>query len=164
MTDLYDRAIEFATQAHRGQVRKYTGGAYIFHCCSVANIVRTVPHTDEMLAAALCHDTVEDTPVTVADIEKEFGIVVATFVEWLTDVPSSAGNRNFRKRLDRERLAKAPPEVQTIKLADLIDNSISIREYDADFWKVYRREKLALLDVLKDGDSTLWARALEQCQ
>lgn len=50
---------------------------------------------------------------------------------------------------------------KTIKLADLIDNSISIKEHDLNFWKVYREEKRRLLEVLKDGDPTLWSRAAE---
>ena len=52
-----DRAIAFATLAHKGQKRKYTGTPYIDHPLEVMGIVRTVPHTTEMLMAAVLHDT-----------------------------------------------------------------------------------------------------------
>ena len=57
-----DRAIHLATVAHTGQKRKYTGAPYIGHPLEVMGIVQTVPHTTEMLMAAVLHDVVEDTP------------------------------------------------------------------------------------------------------
>ena len=53
----------------------------------------------------------------------------------------------------------ATPEAKTIKLADLIDNTKSIVEHDPRFAKVYLEEKRLLLEVLKDGDETLWQQA-----
>jgi len=165
MGDLERRAKAFATAAHGSidQRRKYTGEPYIVHPIAVAEIVRSVPHTEEMIAAALLHDVVEDTPVTIEEIDAEFGPVVAELVGWLTDVSRpSDGNRRKRKHLDLLHSAQAPAEAKTIKLADLIDNTLSIEKHDRSFWPVYRREKLALLDVLKEGDARLWARARSQ--
>lgn len=158
------RAIEFATRAHEGQVRKYTGEPYITHPIAVARIVATVPgHTTEMLAAAVLHDTVEDTPVTIPDIHSEFGAEIASLVHWLTEASTKAdGNRATRKAIDRAFLAQAPAEAQTIKLADLIHNTASISQHDPNFWKVYRREKELLLEVLTKGDSRLYAKAQRQ--
>ncbi|WP_210325037.1 HD domain-containing protein [Mesorhizobium silamurunense] len=161
------RAYSFAAAAHGSvkQLRKYTGEPYIVHPVAVAEIVKSVPHTPEMIVAALLHDTVEDTPATFEDIEEEFGPRVAGLVRWLTDVSKpSDGNRAARKALDLAHIAQAPPEAKTIKLADLIDNTSTIKERDPDFWRVYRHEKLRLLEVLKDGDATLWARAAAQCE
>lgn len=162
---LPERALAFATQAH-GAIdhrRRYTGDPYIVHPIAVAEIVRSVPHTEAMIAAAYLHDVVEDTPVTIAEIEAEFGPEVAELVDWLTDVSRPQdGNRAIRKQLDFEHTAKAPPAAKTIKLADLIDNTLTIREHDPHFWRVYRREKLRLLGVLREGDQALWARAAEQ--
>ncbi len=153
-------ALRFATQAHNGQTRKYSGEPYIVHPMAVAEIVRNVPHSSEMIAAALLHDTVEDTSVTLFDIKENFGAKVVTLVAWLTDISTPFhGNRSARKELDRHHLALAPAEVKTIKLADLIDNSESIRKHDPDFWRVYRAEKIRLLEVLKEGDESLWKRA-----
>lgn len=165
MTDLPARARAFATRAHWSidQRRKYTGEPYIVHPIAVAEIVRSVPHTEEMLAAAYLHDTIEDTPTTREQIEAEFGPAVAELVGWLTDVSRPGdGNRAHRKLLDREHIAKAPAAAKTVKLADLIDNTLTTEAHDPDFWRVYRREKIRLLAVLKEGDPTLWARAAAQ--
>ena len=82
LSELVANALTFATQAHGGinHVRKYTGEPFINHPVEVMEIVRSVPHTQEMLAAALLHDTIEDTPVTRDDIEREFGPMVAALV------------------------------------------------------------------------------------
>ena len=156
------RAAEYAERCHAaiGQRRKYTGDPYIVHPAAVVEIVRSVPHTDAMLCAAWLHDTVEDTYATLWGIEKMFGVEVATLVEMLTDVSVPAdGNRAARKAVDRVHTSKASPAAKTIKLADLIDNTSSIAEHDPAFAAVYFAEKRELLDVLRGGDATLWARA-----
>ncbi|WPE19943.1 HD domain-containing protein [Shinella zoogloeoides] len=160
--DMEKHALRFATTAHGAQLRKYDGQPYIVHPVAVAEIVRSVPHTPEMIAAALLHDTVEDTDVTLLDIKESFGATVATLVAWLTDVSTPFhGNRAARKALDRAHTALAPPAAKTIKLADLIDNSRSIGSADPHFWTVYREEKRLLLPLLMEGDATLWAMASE---
>jgi (p)ppGpp synthase/HD superfamily hydrolase len=162
MTDLETRAKAFATQAHASidQRRKYTNEPYINHPAAVVEIVRSVPHTPEMLAAAWLHDVVEDTPVTLDQVEAEFGPEVAALVECLTDVSKPQdGNRATRRAIDREHTAKASPAAKTIKLADLIDNTRNIVALDPGFARVYLPEKLQLLAVLEEGDPTLWAEA-----
>lgn len=162
LSGLVERAYVFAKAAHEavGQVRKYTGEPYIVHPVEVAGIVRSVQHTEEMLAAALLHDTVEDTEATAADIEREFGPEVAALVDWLTDVSRKEdGNRATRKEIDRMHTAKAPAAAKTIKLADLISNSRSIIAHDLGFAQVYLREKAALLEVLTEGDAALVEQA-----
>ena len=161
---LEDRAREFATQKHAdiGQLRKYTGEPYINHPAAVVELVRSVPHTEEMIAAAWLHDTVEDTATTIDEIEAAFGRNVSALVEMLTDVSKPEnGNRAERKRIDREHIAQASPEVKTIKLADLIDNSKSIVARDPRFAEVYLNEKALLLEVLIEGDASLLAKAQE---
>lgn len=156
VTNLEKHALKFATRAHGDQKRKYTGEPYIVHPIAVAEIVRSVPHTPEMIAAALLHDTVEDTAATLLDIKERFGADVAVLVAWLTDVSTPFhGNRAIRKELDRQHLALAPPAAKTIKLADIIENSRSISVSDPTFWKVYRHEMVRLIDMLKDGDPLL---------
>lgn len=163
MRDLPELALEFARKAHEGQVRKYTGEPYINHPIEVARIVSTVPHTDEMLAAAYLHDVVEDCGFSFPEIFHRFGEVVGKYVYWLTDVSMhSDGNRAQRKAIDRAHLALAPAAAQTIKLADLIDNTRTIADRDPKFWEVYRLEKIALLDVLTKGDMALMVKAREQ--
>lgn len=158
--DLYKRAMDFATEAHHGQERKYSGDPYIVHPVAVSRIVSTVSHTPEMMAAALLHDVVEDTPVTIQDLEIEFGDVIANLVYWLTDISTPEdGNREARKTKDALHYAKGPADAQTIKIADLIDNSVDIYKNDPNFWKVYKKEKLRLLSLLVDADPILVERA-----
>lgn len=162
---LEHRARLFATAAHAavGQLRKYTFEPYIVHPAEVAEIVRSVPHTEAQLAAAWLHDVVEDTGVSIELIREEFGREVADLVGWLTDVSRpDHGNRAARKAIDRAHTAAAPAEAQTVKLADLISNTRSIVEHDPKFAVTYLQEKRLLLEVLTRGDQGLLARARSQ--
>jgi (p)ppGpp synthase/HD superfamily hydrolase len=159
---LFFQALAIATIAHEGQRRKYTDEPYIVHPLAVWAIVVGVTDDDEMAAAALLHDVIEDTSVTTYQLEYFFSDRVVQLVRELTDVSKPEdGNRKFRKDMDRKHTAKASPDAKTVKLADLIDNSHSILEHDEHFAKVYMREKAALLEVLKEGDETLYRRAKE---
>ena len=144
-----------------GQTRKYTGDPYIVHPIEVAGIVKSVGAAPEVVAAAYLHDVVEDTDVDISVINQIFGAVVAEYVQLLSDPPKTENspNRKARKELDRNRLAAAPAEVQTIKIADLISNTGSIVQHDPKFAKVYLQEKRALLEVLTRGNAELRERA-----
>ena len=161
---MYQKALDFATKAHGDQLRKYTGVPYIQHPIAVAELIKGLPgHTPEMLAAALLHDVVEDTPVTIEDVCNNFGTVVGMYVEYLTDVSKPEdGNRARRKQLDAFHYARGPAEAQTIKVADLIDNNADIYKHDAGFWQVYKQEKWFSLNLLIDADQLLWMRAKTQ--
>lgn len=165
MSPLVKKALEFATKAHEGQTRKYTGEPYINHPIEVMQIVSTVQHTEEMLAAALLHDVVEDCGVQLREIFDNFSPDVCYMVNDLSDYSvKTDGNREQRKAIDRMWIAGAKPRSKTIKLADLISNSKSICEHDKKFAKVYIKEKELLLEVLKEGDKVLWDRAYEIVQ
>ena len=159
-----EQALVFATLAHGDQLRKYTNDAYIRHPIRVANNVRLWATTDsEVIAAAFLHDVIEDTSVTLAQLELFFSDRVVRLVQQLTDVSRPEdGNRAVRKELDRQHIAKASPEAKSIKLADLIDNARSIVEFDPNFAKVFMKEKVALLEVLTEGNERLlrWAKEL----
>jgi len=162
---LEDRARTFATAAHAavGQLRKYTFEPYIVHPTEVAATVKTVPHTEAMVAAAYLHDVVEDTGVSIELIRAEFGSEVSDLVGWLTDVSRpDHGNRASRKAVDRAHTAAAPAAAQTVKLADLISNTRSIVEHDAKFAETYLAEKRLLLEVMTKADPELMARARAQ--
>src|SRR5512141_501008 len=81
--ELIQRAYRVAEEAHRGQ-RRNSGEPYINHCLAVAQILSELRVPPEVLAAGLLHDTVEDTSITRADIERDFGEVVATLVDGVT--------------------------------------------------------------------------------
>ncbi len=162
MADLIEHAKTFATSAHQrlDQRRKYSGQPYDVHLAAVASIVASVTDDAETIAAAWLHDVVEDTPVTLEDLRREFGEPVAQLVEQLTDVShASEGNRAARKEIDRRHVAQASPRAQTVKLADLIDNCADITHHDRRFARVFLREMDALMAVLGAGDATLMQRA-----
>ena len=154
------RAINMAVLWHHGQDRKYSELPYIVHPLRVMSLVRTVTDDESMLIAAVLHDVVEDTLVTIDTIEQLFGARVAELVGWLTDVSvPEDGNRKARKAIDAQHTADAPADAQTIKLADLIDNTRSIMQSDPDFARVYMAEKDRLLAVLTKGHKQLHAQA-----
>jgi len=158
MNDLVNKAKAYATGAHQriSHTRKYSNEPYHVHLKAVAEIVASVTDDPETIAAAWLHDTVEDTPATLQQIEKEFGTDIAELVEELTDVSKpSDGNRAVRKEMDRQHLAQASAKAKTVKLADLIDNCKDITRHDSRFAPVYLEEMSALLKVLQEGDEHL---------
>ena len=158
-------ARDFAQWAH-GSIdhrRKYTNEPYIVHPAEVAKIVSEVDTTPAVLSAAWLHDTVEDVPsVTIEEIYRRFGDTVGFYVECLTDAPPPTKmSREDRKAMDRLRLYRAPAEVQTVKLADLLSNTRSIVKHDPKFGRIYVREKALLLCVLTKGHPTLLGQAFK---
>ncbi len=160
--ELILRAQEFATHAHKriDHRRKYTQAPYVVHLAATVKLVASVTDAPAVLAAAWLHDTVEDTPATVRDIESEFGTHVASLVLELTDVSKpSDGNRAARKAIDHAHLARASAEAKTVKLADLINNCTDITRHDARFARTFLSEMATLLEVLKEGHPKLYALA-----
>jgi len=160
------RAELFAAAAHMaiGQTRKYTGEPYWVHPREVAAIVQAAGGDDAQVAAAHLHDVVEDTDITVEQIQQFFGDDVAELVCWLTavSVPTD-GTRAERKAVDRAHTSKAPKRAKMIKLADLWSNTKDVVEQDAAFAKVYLAEKrLLLTEALFDADPVLLARVWDQ--
>lgn len=157
MSTLITEAAGFARLAHGMQVRKYTGEPYWTHPERVAGILEaTLAMPDSVIAAAWLHDVVEDTAVTIGEIANRFGTEVAIYVAEVTDVSRPEdGNRAARKRLDREHLERAGPYGQSIKLADLIDNTASITAHDPHFARTYMAEKAELLPRLAWGHPAL---------
>jgi (p)ppGpp synthase/HD superfamily hydrolase len=160
-TKLIQEALMLAIRAHDGQRRKYTGEPYSMHPIGVSKIIETVEHTPEMIAAALLHDVVEDTPVTFREIKDTFGTTVAEYVHYCTNVSEKEdGNRAFRKKMDADHFALGPAESQTIKVADLIHNSQTIIPHDQKFFhKAYKYEKQYMMDVLTKADPILKGQA-----
>ena len=165
---------DFARAAHErvvnpdgsiGQKRKYTGEPYFVHPMEVASIVASRPATQAMVAAAMLHDTVEDTDVTIEQIRELFGDEVADLVYCVTDILTPAdGNRKFRNEFQNNRLAQSPGEAQSIKLGDIISNCGSIVRHDPKYGHTYLREKMATIKVLTRADPVLLAEATRICE
>ncbi|MGQ0764102.1 MAG: RelA/SpoT family protein [Gemmatimonadota bacterium] len=123
--ELLQRAYEFSARAHGGQVRK-NGDPFVTHCVQVAGILADLQLDSATVASGLIHDVIEDTSVTVEQIESEFGREVAQIVDGLTKIGhlplNSTENRqveNYRKLL--VSIAK-DARVIIIKLADRLHN------------------------------------------
>ena len=161
-------AYAYATAAHAavGQRRKYTDEPYIVHPARVAVIVSKCGGTDDMISAAYLHDVVEDTGVSIEDIQDMFGPDVALIVDGLTDVSvPEDGNRAVRKAMDRVHSAEATYEAQFVKCADIIDNAGDIGANDPSFNVLYRKEMAMLLDVMdKVKDTPIYAAAVKAVQ
>lgn len=147
MMSVVEVADMLADTAHHGQKRKYTGAPYIAHPRAVGELVKEVGGDDEMVAAALLHDVVEDTDLDLSDLR---GIVpdgVVEIVDYMTE-REHEGNRKARKAAERERLALGGDRCQTVKLCDMTDNAEDISTHDPDFARVYLVEMRLLLDEL----------------
>ena len=139
---LIRKAFDFAVESHKDQRRK-SGEAYIFHPIAVAKIVASqIGLGATSIAAALMHDVVEDTEVTVDDIERMFNPKVAQIVEGLTkiaqvkkDLNISMQAENFRKML---LTLNDDVRVILIKIADRLHNMQTM-----DSMPAYKQEKIA---------------------
>jgi (p)ppGpp synthase/HD superfamily hydrolase len=135
---MIDEAIEFAAKAHEGQFRKGTKRPYIVHPVEVADIVSTMTTDEEIISAAVLHDTIEDcTDVTEEILEKKFGKRVAFMVAQESEDKSRTWKE--RKGATIQHLKVAPREVKMIGLADKLSNMRDInRDYPIlgdELWK-----------------------------
>ena len=80
MSELVDKAIIAAVNAHSGQTRKLSKIPYILHPLEVANIIATITTDENVIAAGILHDTVEDTDMTPEEVREQFGPRVAAIV------------------------------------------------------------------------------------
>ena len=125
--DLLLGAISFASIAHRHQLRKDNVTPYISHPCRVAMVLRHVLGIEDerIVAAAVLHDTIEDTTTDFDDIGKHFGAEIASWVAVLSKdmrLPEEQRESNYLKSL-----AEAPDPVKLVKIADLYDNVLDSR-------------------------------------
>jgi (p)ppGpp synthase/HD superfamily hydrolase len=120
-------AIEFAAKAHAGQFRKGTAIPYIVHPLGVATILINHGCAEELVVAGLLHDTVEDTPVTLAEIAQCFGERVAHLVATVSE-PDKAAPWEERKRHTIAVLRTAALDALLVACADKLDNLRALRD------------------------------------
>ncbi len=133
------RAVRFAT-AHHGDQRRKTGAPYLEHLLEALQILvegAGVTRRD-VLAAAVLHDVVEDTPCTLADLRAAFGPRVAELVGWVTipDPGPGEDSASVKERYLR-RLRNAPPDAILVKLADRASNVQTLRNLPPDQQRAY---------------------------
>jgi guanosine-3',5'-bis(diphosphate) 3'-pyrophosphohydrolase len=133
-------ALEFAADKHRKQLRKDAHGTpYVNHLIVAANLLVEVGgvRDPKLLAAAVLHDTIEDTETTQEELERHFGPEIAGLVAEVTDDKSL--EREERKRLQIVHAPHVSPGASLIKIADKIANLIDILERPPVNWSLQRR-------------------------
>ncbi|NMH84193.1 HD domain-containing protein [Heyndrickxia coagulans] len=142
--EMVEKAIEFAAKAHEGQYRKASDLPYIVHPYAVAMMLLKEGCRKEVVAAALLHDTVEDTAVTNEEIKAEFGSDVARIVEACTEPPKNV-RWEERKQHTIERLKTAEEEICMLICADKLHNLKTIheelRKSGESVWHAFSRGK-----------------------
>ncbi len=145
------RAYEFAEQAHAGQ-KRLTGDPYITHPLAVANILIEIQADPVAVAAALLHDTVEDTKVSIEDIQEQFGERIAHLVAGvtkLTRLDFSSRQDQQAQNLRKMFLAMADDiGVILIKLADRLHNMRTLEPLAAEDRQRNARETLHIFAPL----------------
>ena len=128
-SDLLDRAICFAVKAHSHTERRGKGFPYIVHPLEAMTIVATITSDQELLAAAVLHDTVEDTDVTVEQLRQEFGPRVAELVVHESDIEiegNASDTWHARKQHAIDHLAQAPYDAKIVAMGDKLSNMRAI--------------------------------------
>jgi guanosine-3',5'-bis(diphosphate) 3'-pyrophosphohydrolase len=135
------QALAFATEKHRGQVRKDADATpYIQHPIALASLLWEVGVQDaEVLAAAILHDTIEDTPTTHAELEETFNRAVADLVAEVTD--DTREPKAVRKQKQIDHAAHLSPGARLVKLADKICNLRDVANSPPADWPMERRRE-----------------------
>lgn len=151
---LLDRALALAAMAHREQLRKGSRVPYIIHPFHAALILSRYQFPEEAVIAAVLHDVVEDTDISLAQLEAEFGSKVAQTVDQVSEkkvaaTPGAAPDKSaeklpwrVRKQEQLDRLAQADMLAAAVKSADALHNCHAmlrdLKEQGAALWDRFR--------------------------
>ncbi len=140
-----ERAYAVAERAHRGQLRK-SGDAYITHPLAVTTILAELGMTPATLAAALLHDTVEDTAYSLEQLEKDFGHEVAMLVDGVTKLDKVTYGEAAQAETVRKMVVAMARDIRVlvIKLADRLHNARTWRYVSAESAQRKARETLEI--------------------
>lgn len=170
LSDRQWRLFDFVKDMHGNQKRKYTGAPYYTHLLSVADLVERFVKNGFETEIALCHDLIEDTACSLADLSSKlidlgYGIdedeIILSGVDDMTDKYTHekypALNRAQRKELEGVRIIGSRPIAQTVKYADIMDNISSVAEHDPGFARIYAREIDGYIWQTDKGNPQLYA-------
>lgn len=142
--DIIEQAIIFAANAHREQVRKSTTIPYITHPFTVGMLLKDAKCADEVIAAGILHDTLEDTPTTYKKLAEQFGTHVANLVRSASENDKSLP-WEARKQHTIDQLMDSDLESIQVITADKLHNLKSIQAdlelYGDDIWNRFNRGK-----------------------
>ncbi len=167
-TGLFDKALKFAIEAHSGTERRGKGYPYIIHPMEAAAIVATFTNDQAMLAAAVLHDTVEDTDTTIEQLRTLFGERVALLVQLETAPQDPSLSWRERKTAQVKQLASAPYDSKVVALGDKLSNMRGIaldhQQIGDEVWKRFHAPNgksdvewyyRSLAEAMKELDGTL---------
>jgi len=156
---LFSQAIAFAAKMHDGTFRKGTDIPYIVHPMEAAAIAATITTDDEVLAAAVLHDVIEDCGVHAEELEARFGRIVAEYVLSETQLQSGDPRETWesRKRDGLRAIAEGSRNVRIIALGDKLSNMRAIS-------RDYHRLGAALFDRFNQHDPCRHAWYYRSCQ
>lgn len=142
---LIERAYATAEKAHRGQMRK-SGEPYITHPVAVATILAEVGMTSPTLAAALLHDTVEDTDYSLEQLTADFGLAIAQLVDGVTKLDKIRYGERAQSETLRKMIIAMSRDIRVllIKLADRLHNARTWRFVPVESAKKKARETLEI--------------------
>ncbi len=145
-------AAQWAIEAHQGQQRA-SGEPFYLHALAVSEILNDLKLDYETIAAALLHDVVEDTDISLDDVEREFGPVIARLVDGVTkmerigefrELGQEGGKEHAQAESLRKLLLAMAEDVRVvlIKLADRLHNMRTLKHLDEDRRRRIARETL----------------------
>jgi GTP pyrophosphokinase len=144
---LIDRAYQIAAQAHEGQLRK-SGDPFISHPLGVATILADLGLDESTIAAALLHDAVEDTEMTLAQVENEMGFTVAMLIDGVTKLDKIRFRSAEQSRAEnlRKMIVATAKDVRVllIKIADRLHNMRTLAPLDSGKRELISRETLEI--------------------
>ncbi|MGG1396793.1 HD domain-containing protein [Bacillus salipaludis] len=142
--EIVEKALQTASKAHEGQYRKLTDIPYITHPVAVGMLLLKAGYLDDVVAAGILHDTVEDTDLTMEDLKREFGEKIAEIVAGCSERDKSLSWEK-RKEHTIEFLKTASMEIRAVACADKLHNIRSIRnDYEQvgdAVWDRFKRGK-----------------------
>jgi (p)ppGpp synthase/HD superfamily hydrolase len=150
------KARDFAINAHKGQ--QYGNHPYVLHLDAVAHLLQ--PFGETAVVLGYLHDVLEDTPVSLTQVEQEFGPLIANRLTLLTD--EQGANRKERKRKTYEKLSRLPQDmdgVLAVKVADRLANvRASLDDGNVKLLKMYLAEHASFRQaVFRQGScDDLW--------
>ena len=147
--NIKEKAKDFAMKVHAGQIRKTNGKPIIYHPLAVGEILDFYGFDDEIISAGYLHDTVEETNTTIEDIQKTFGVRIATLVSYATQ-PEKDLPWEIRKLYTIEIVKDKPIDDIAVIIADKIRN---IEELLNDI----QEQGLEVISYFNSGyDNKLW--------
>jgi guanosine-3',5'-bis(diphosphate) 3'-pyrophosphohydrolase len=163
--DLYQRALKIAIEAHKGQIRKHDGSAYVAHPIMVARILERAGLNETVVAAGLTHDILEDTAITESELRVLLGDAVVDIVAAVSEDQSLPWEE--RKEAYVRSVVAGGESVWAVSVADKIHNAQDFAIFHAmagpSCWSVFNRdkEKKIWFEKLVHAElSTVWQHPL----